>query len=341
MNKALKISRKEYVYNLEAKEINPISSFFASTTGKLIQAPPIALSAQYEIFIDQCEVKDTDLKLLFTTGLFELQNIELCLCLPKEWEIRRFVTSQFIEETFMVDLLKELTIKLERKKSAFKITEGLFLDRNKAPWNKLSWEQELEGLVCVNYNWNENPHQEEGLNDAEEMITIYTLIPVYKTEGEIKDKLNEILISKDQLTWDNIAFPLNRAIALQNLLNDGVTTMELPKIQKAVEAGAEVNRGYIEEHWQIGFYTTQTILTRAFDTENVLLIKYLVENGAEVPVNALAFLGGWGKRNIFEYLINKGADINSKSVEMSALERAKSFKNIEGFNDLIALGAVE
>lgn len=71
------------------------------------------------------------------------------------------------------------------------------------------------------------------------------------------------------------------------------------------------------------------------------MIKYLVENGAEVPVNALAYLGGWGKRDIFEYLISKGADINAEFVEMSALARAKSFKNIAGFDDLIALGAVK
>lgn len=52
---------------------------------------------------------------------------------------------------FVVDLFKELTLKLERKKSAFKIIEGLYLDKNKSPWNKLSWDEEIEGLVIVNY----------------------------------------------------------------------------------------------------------------------------------------------------------------------------------------------
>jgi hypothetical protein len=340
MDKALKISRKEYIYNLEAREIDPISRFFASTAGKLIATPTIALSAQHEIYVNQCEVNGTHLKLVFTTGLFEFQNIELCLCLPKEWELRRFASSQFIEETFIVDLLKEITVKMERKKSAFQIAEGLFLDQNKAPWNKLSWDQEIEGLVLVNYNWDKNTKQEEGRNDADEIITIYTLMPVYKTGGKIKDKLNEILLSKDQLSWEQIAFPLNKAIRLQQMLNDGVTNNNMDKVQQAAEEGAEVNRGYIEEHWQMGFYSNQTILTQAFDTENVSLIKYLVESGAEVPLNALAYLGGWGKRDIFEYLISKGADINAESVGMTALQRAKSFKNREGFDHLIALGAV-
>lgn len=341
MNKSLKISRKEYLSGLEAKETDPISRFFESTAGKLISMPFIALSDRHEITINQCEIKGTSLKLVYTTGYFELQNIELCLCLPQEWELRRFASSPLIEETFIVDLLKELTLKLERKKSAFKIMEGLYLDKNKSPWNKLSWDEEIEGLVLVNYNWDENPKRHEDWNDAEEIITIYTLMSVFKTEVKIKDQLNEILITKQQLKWEDIVFPLNKNIALQNLLNDGVTANNLEKIQQAVALGANINRGYIEEHWQIGFYTNQTILARAFDTENVPLIKYLVEHGAEVPVNALAYLGGWGKRDIFEYLIDKGADINAEFAEMSALARAKSFKNIAGFNDLIALGAVK
>lgn len=255
--------------------------------------------------------------------------------------MRRFASSPLIEEIFVVDLFKELTLKLERKKSAFKIIEGLYLDKNKSPWNKLSWDEEIEGLVIVNYNWDENPKPHEDWNDAEEIITIYTLMPVYKTEGKIKDKLNDILIAKHQLRWEDVVFPLNKNIALQRLLNDGVTANNLEIIQEAVALGANVNRGYIAAHWQIGFYINQTILARAFDTENISLIKYLVENGAEVPVNALAYLGGWGKRDIFEYLISKGADINAEFVEMSALARAKSFKNIAGFDDLIALGAVK
>lgn len=84
MNKSLKISRKEYISSLETKEIDPISRFFASIAGKLITSPFIALSDRHEITINQCEVKSTSLKLVYTTGLFELQNIELCICLPQD-----------------------------------------------------------------------------------------------------------------------------------------------------------------------------------------------------------------------------------------------------------------
>jgi hypothetical protein len=339
MNKSLKISRNEYINDEGTHLVDPISNFFQHTVGKLMATPPISLSHKSEVVINQAEVKASNLKVVFTIGLYAFQNIELCICLPRQWELRRFFSSLFIEETFAVDLLREITTKCERKKSTFQIAEGLFIDKNKSPWDKLCWDEKIEGLLFVNYNWDKDSISNEDLND-DEIITIYTLVPVCKTTGKIKDRLNAISDTKHSMTWSDIAFPLNPAIEKQNLLNDGIKEGNMDKVKEAVASGAAINRGYIDEHWQFGFFTDHSILEKSFDSENEVLIRYLVENGAIVPANALAHFLGWGTKPIFEFLINNGADINAELTGMTALERAKSFKNTQGYNDLLSLGAL-
>ncbi len=341
MNKDWTLNKKEFLKNQD-KSIDPISSYFQKHVGELIDQKAISVSHKNNIYINSCKVENKPLKLLFTVGLCNIANSELYFCLPVEWENRRISSSQKIEETLPIDIIQEIIAKLERKNSKYILEEGLFIDKTKAPWNKLSWDERVKGFILIDHEWSKEENTPTEDKEKTETIILYALYPVLNTEKKPnKKQISSIIEDNRKTSWEQLCLPLNSNIETQNLLNDAISTYDLDKVKKAVERGACVNRNFIEEHPMFGFYADHTILYKSFDSKNEKLIMYLIENGATVPVNALASIGGWGTKSIFKFLMDRGADINAESVNMTALERAKAFDNTQGIKDLLELGATK
>lgn len=336
MNKDFKINLKEHLKQKEYKTLDPISSYFQKCVGNIIKTAPIALSAKNNIFINSCDIPNTPNKLVFTVGLCTISNVELYLCLPKKWELKQYLSSQFIEETLPIDLLRELTAKIERKNSTFKIEEGLFFDKTKKPWNNISWATQIDGFIAVDQQWMKETEDEV----HEESITLYALVPVLHNGKKVnKKRCTELVEEYKSSSWDKICVSYNPKIEIQNQLNEAILNYNLDKVKSAVKKGADINRGFIDKHWQFGYYSQRTILEKAFDSQNEELVRYLINEGAEVPINSMAIIGGWGTKEIYKLLKDNGADINAESINMTALERAKAFNNNQGIKDLLELGA--
>lgn len=339
MNKDFKINLKEHLKETLNSELDPISIFFEKNIGNIINMDTIVLSAKNNIFLKSCEIKNQPYKLIFTVGICTIANLELYFCLPKEWEIKRYFSSPYIEETLPVDLLREIVVKLERKNSKYIIEEGLFISKFTPPFNKFNWDENVDGFLLIDHQWKNS--KQENKDDNDETITLFALLPILHSSKKINNaKIREYIEDYKNSNWDKICLPLNPYIKLQKDLNDAISNYSMEKVKNAIKKGAKVDRGYINNHWQFGFFTQESLLQKSFESKNEELIRYLVDSGAIVPIDAIATIGGWGTESIFKYLLEKGSDINAESVNMTALMRAEAFKNQQGINDLIKLGAV-
>ena len=339
------MNKKEYINNSQKVNApsNPVAEIFQQQVGALCEIPAIALSAKNNIMLYCCEVTDSPYKLVFTTGLLFLQNAELVICLPKEWPVRRFDATYLLEETFPVDFLKEIIKKMEKKNTAFVLKDGLVLDRNKSPWNKLNWMESVRGMLVLDHQWGDPAPDCETASDEtdEEDFKLFTLFPLWADQDIPQSKeINEWLHNKRNASWAEAAIPFNHKINLQMQLNEALAQHNLEAVKKSVESGAEINYPYIEWHCSFGHFSEETLLKHALsDKKNEHIVRYLVERGAKVPKEALACMINWGSFELYKFLIDHGADIDAKSVGMTALERARAFKNTEGYQDLLKLGA--
>jgi len=340
VNKDFELNLKEHLANKQENELDPISAHFQKNIGDIIEGEPIALSVKNNIFLNACEVANKPYKLLFTVGLCTITDVELYFCLPKEWKINRYLSSPLIEETLPIDILQELIVKLERKNSKFVIEEGVYIDKTKKPWSKLNWDEKLDGLLVLDHSWENNDEETDETKDK--TVRLLTFLPVYHSEKKLtKRAIPSIIEAHKNVSIEKTSLPFNEYIAIQHELNEAVTNYDLKKIKEAVEKGADINRGYIDHHFQFGLYTQHSILLKSFYSKNEALIIFLIENGAEVPENALSILSGWGTKNIFEFLLKHGGDVNAEFVNMTPLARAKAFDNEEGIRALLELGANE
>ncbi|TYP73294.1 ankyrin repeat domain-containing protein [Paenibacillus methanolicus] len=82
-------------------------------------------------------------------------------------------------------------------------------------------------------------------------------------------------------------------------------------------------------------------LDYAFDYGQYEIAKLLIEHGADIndKANPAMVSAARGKRALFEYLLQKGANINAiNHVGHSALSRAIAFKNLSGATALVEMG---
>lgn len=326
MNKDFERNRKEYIHRNSDKKETVLNELFSKIVGPAIPLPSICLSNKSNIFLQACKIKTEPLKLVYSSGFAESRQMELAFALPDEWKLRQFLSeTYYLEETFPMDIMRELIKKAERKNTEFKIEEGLYIDKTKSPWNKLRWNKDIRGLILVQPDWSEK---------------ILIFVPILQTETIGKKDLPEWIRRQKSKPWIEFAIPLNDLIKWQQLLNDSLDSHQLKGVQQAVENGASVNYGYIAKHISFGYYIQETLLENALGSrENESIISYFIEQGATVPVDALARMTGWGNKEIYELLIANGADINAESVHMTALERAAAFKDTENVKILLALGA--
>ncbi|MFF2089492.1 ankyrin repeat domain-containing protein [Paenibacillus sp. NPDC058174] len=82
----------------------------------------------------------------------------------------------------------------------------------------------------------------------------------------------------------------------------------------------------------------ESLLECSLDYEQYDIAKLLIEFGAALPTDVMVDAAR-GDRNMFEYLLSKGADLNAiNHVGHSALSRALAFENMQGAYTLIDLG---
>ncbi len=112
--------------------------------------------------------KDRNYKVLFTSGLFAHSMKECFIVLPSSWILRQYnfkpnflqkslTEAPWLPETFPIDILTEIVKSSTRKNSKFIIEEGVFLDKSKKPWSKMNWNDELTGMVMIDYYWDTPP----------------------------------------------------------------------------------------------------------------------------------------------------------------------------------------
>ena len=350
---------KEYMVNRKGAEMpgESIREHIESAVGGSTVKTAIALSGKNEIFARICPIgSDGVCKVLYTTGLFMFQMVEFVLCLPASWPVEGYGSEDFLPDPFPVDVLRALGRMLERKGAKPFAGDGFVIDRNKSPWNRMAWPEGMAGLVAMDLAWGgDGEGRDEGEDGGEDgrdrdddddaVVTLYSLVPVFETGIASLKKKDVADWMKDRrvFSWAAVAFPENPAIDARIMMNEAIGAGSLEKVKAAVAAGADVNGNYYFFHDSFGMCTEETYLERTFfDEESEPVLRYLVEQGARVPPDAVAQVAGWGTKEIFSFLIAHGSDIDALDrVGWNALKRAGAFENREGRRDLLALGAAE
>ena len=86
-------------------------------------------------------------------------------------------------------------------------------------------------------------------------------------------------------------------------LADAVDMQDVEQVKQYIEQGADVN--------QSGWFSKKPVI-RAIRQGNVVLVKYLVENGAKVDTDCLNEAIEVGSLPIVKFLVENGVDINKK-----------------------------
>jgi ankyrin repeat protein len=117
---------------------------------------------------------------------------------------------------------------------------------------------------------------------------------------------------------------------------------ELSLVKRLLDAGADINRG----HW-VGATNNliqQTALARAITMNCIPVVKLLFERGADIYTgcecgNAVQTAAFFGRDEILDYLVSKGADIHRSSKRYnSALEAAAAGSQESMFKKLLSYG---
>ncbi|MFD2115206.1 ankyrin repeat domain-containing protein [Paenibacillus yanchengensis] len=119
---------------------------------------------------------------------------------------------------------------------------------------------------------------------------------------------------------------MEQSESIKNLIQKG----ELDRIQLLLQSGLNPNQS-------VSCY--DSFLECAFDYEQIEIAKLFIENGAILPQDVMVDASRCADRNLFEYLLSKGADINAiNRVGYSAFSRALASNNEIGAYALIDLG---
>lgn len=319
------VSKYENIYG------GSIIEYMESTVGKVTNLErPHYLTYKDEIRAYECEIDGNDeFKLLFSVGLFAYQMKECIICLPKKWGIKYYDNDRYyFADTLPLDILRSITASVIKKNSKFEISENVYLDKTKSPWNKLDFCDEIKGLTFVDYSWT---GQDENEEQSEDEVTLFTICPVFESK---KSLTKECYQNKKSSGWHVLAFPFNDIITLNAMMHKAIENQNLDEIKAAVKSGASVNGSYFYEHSQFGLCMTDTYLSRTMWDEGMdifkykdnkfEIIKYLVEQGAEIPQDVLADIA-WLGIYVTDYFIERGFDINAvDKVGYTALNRAES-----------------
>jgi ankyrin repeat protein len=117
---------------------------------------------------------------------------------------------------------------------------------------------------------------------------------------------------------------------------------ELSLVERLLDAGADINRGHLVGPPNNLFQ--QTALARAITINCIPVVKLLLERGAEIYIscecgNAVQTAAFFGRDEILDYLVSKGADIHRCSKRFnSALEAAVAGSQETMFKKLLSYG---
>lgn len=347
MKISLKRNLREFLQSSQTEPtVDAISAYFFENLGAPLQTDAILLSHKNNIWVKRCAVKNTAYQVLFTTGLSGLTGLEIYLVLPllpQAWPIRRFNERPFIEESFPVDFLSTIVQLVERKNSGLVLEEGVTFSRDKPGLAKLGWDKRAElisGFVLLDHQWGIAVDYQAV---ASEDVKLLALAPYGSKEKAnlaiVKQRAKNYAVLQQGLSWEQLSLPFNPDILPYQKLQQGFDEQDFALIKQAVLEGADPNRRLVRLHQAFGYYQAEPLLLEAMRFQDEDLLRFLVENGAQVAVHAIASLGSWGNRSLVEFLLAHGADLNASSCGMTALMRAKAFKNHDFEKTLLELGA--
>jgi hypothetical protein len=305
-----------------------------------LDIPNTCLNYKSNIFLKAYYFNKSNSTLLLTHGLISTHHFEIGIIIPEKWKIKRFLHEDYyLAETFPVDLLRVIITKIVRKNTTFNIKHKQTFLKSESYLNKLRWQENLFGFIGV------------GVNDINSLTSaiacpkendIFILAPILDGEYMKSNVYDGISHKLNSGNIDALSILYNNKIELFWQLNNGIKDHNYEQVKEALEQGENPNQYHLWEHIQFGYTHAETMLEKALSNEKGLeIIKLLISYGAEVPKNALAHLVNWGNMEIYQLLLEKGADIHEKSVTMTALERAKAFNNEDCIKMLVSLGAKE
>lgn len=170
---------------------------------------------------------------------------------------------------------------------------------------------------------------------GDDEVTLFTICPVFESKKSLSYEWYQ---QKRLGNWSDFAFPYNKKIDLNAMMHKAIEHKNIDEIKAAVDAGASVNGIYFYEHQQCGLCDVDTYLTLVMSKEGIdifkyrdrkfEIIKYLVEQGAEIPQDVLARIA-WLGIDVTDYFVEKGFDINAvDKVGYTALNRAEGSRNL-------------
>ena len=80
-------------------------------------------------------------------------------------------------------VMKELTNQVRNGRT---FSDGDFISKTEKGFNAISWSEKLAGFYVVDYNYSDTANQ---YDNKEDMVTLYTLIPVKATKRDIANTL--------------------------------------------------------------------------------------------------------------------------------------------------------
>lgn len=126
--------------------------------------------------------------LLFSVGNFQYTQpyAEFVIVLPFGWN----PYSKMEKTQFPYMVMKELTNQVRNGRT---FSDGDFISKTENGFNAIPWSEKLAGFYVVDYNYSDTANQ---YDNKEDMVTLYTLIPVKATKKGYSEHSLEKLKSK-------------------------------------------------------------------------------------------------------------------------------------------------
>ena len=126
--------------------------------------------------------------LLFSVGNFQYTHpyVEFVFVLPFGWN----PYSKMEKTQFPYMVMNELTNQVRNGRT---FSDGDFISKTEEGFNTISWSEKLAGFYVVDYNYSDTANQ---YDNKEDIVTLYTLIPVKATQKGYSEQSLEKLKSK-------------------------------------------------------------------------------------------------------------------------------------------------
>ncbi len=180
---ALSNIKHDYVWSEEG---GGISQHIDWNIGRVV--PNKFNETEYGVFNRIAEANRGKNSLLFSVGNFKYTYpyVEFVFVFPKHWN----PYSKSLETRFPYLIMNELTNQIRKGR---KYSDGDFISKKDDGFNILLWPEKLAGFYVVDYRYSDTTDQ---YADKEDIVTLYTLIPVKSTKKGYSEQSLEKLKSK-------------------------------------------------------------------------------------------------------------------------------------------------